>query len=112
MLECLSNLKSWGLPDSKILFLILVAQKQGLENCSSANVFSSVQLKKQLSDYPDAKEKIEIMDEIEKSIHVSEKYHLDTRNRSSRKVGTIHLIILFPVYWFSYKGRRTVPFPR
>ncbi len=112
VLECLYNLKSWGLPDSKILFLILVAQKQGLENCSSANVFSSVQLKKQLSDYPDAKGKIEIMNEIEKSIHVSEKYHLGYQ-------GTEALVKLvhtpnntFPVYWFSYKGRRTVPFPR
>lgn len=113
-LECVRNLESWGLPREKVIFLFLAAQMQGLEKCAAESVkaFSSIQMGRQISDFPNADENLKIMNEIETSIKIKKKYRLGYGHSEA-------LIKLertpnntFPVYWYTHSDKRTVPFPR
>lgn len=54
--RCLHNLESLGFPKEKIVFLALVAQERGIERCrqEAVCVFSEMQMKRQISDFPNS----------------------------------------------------------
>lgn len=112
--RCLHNLESWGFPKEKIVFLALVAQERGIERCrqEAVCVFSDMQMKRQISDFPNSEKNAQIMNEIEDSINVKEKYHFGYAQSEALVKLERTPNNTFPVYWFSYKQRRTVPFPR
>lgn len=113
-LECIHNLESWGLPREKVIFLFLAAQMQGVEKCAteSVKVFSSIQMGRQISDFPNADENLKIMNEIETNIKVKEKYHFGYgQSEALIKLERIPNNT-FPVYWYTRSNKRTVPFPR
>ncbi|GJN64609.1 phosphoribosyltransferase-like protein [Faecalibacterium gallinarum] len=114
VLDCLHNLESWGIPKEKITFLALVSQEQGLKKCAdeAVSVFSTMQMKRQITDYPNSEKNTQVMTEIEESINIKDEFRFGYE-KSEALVKLEHTPNnTFPVYWFTNKNRRTVPFPR
>ena len=114
VLDCLHNLESWGIPKEKITFLALVSQEQGLKKCAdeAVSVFSTIQMKRQITDYPNSEKNAQVMTEIEEYINIKDKFRFGYE-KSEALVKLEHTPNnTFPVYWFNNKNRRTAPFPR
>ena len=101
----------------KIYILVLVAQKQGIENIRKEGilVFSNIICERGISDRfekEEAKEKLEEMKKIGRLLKVSSTMYLGFLESECLVAMNKTPNNTFPVYWHEKKGHSRAPFPR
>lgn len=116
-LGCLEYLKFLKDSNKKIYIVSLVAQEEGINNISKENVsvFTALTRKKAITDtYPEseAKEKIEVMENISKHLHAPKGMKLGYADTESLVAMIKTPNNTFPVYWYENKKNTYAPFVR
>lgn len=116
-LGCLEYLKFLKDADKNIYIVSLVAQEEGINNISreKISVFTALIRKKAITDaYSEleAKEKIEVMENISKHLHAPKGMQLGYASTESLVAMIKTPNNTFPVYWYEYKKNTYAPFVR
>lgn len=102
-----------GIPNNKIVVLVLVAMKEGIESLKAKNisVFSLFIREKGITGHENATDRLKTMEEIENRIGVYEedKFGYNSSESLVRMIRTPNNT--FPFFWLSRKGHKA-PFPR
>ena len=116
-LECLEYLKFLRNSKKKIYIVSLVAQEEGINNISKADisVFTAVIRKKAITDTyseSEAKEKIKVMVNISKYLHAPKGMQLGYADTESLVSMIKTPNNTFPVYWYENRKNAYAPFVR